>query len=306
MSDVRGKKSAGVHGLAGVGRACPVCGGPIAPGAPKAQRYCRSACRTKAYRDRPPTRPPIIYPDLYGPPMPWPPHEVPIAVVAHPQRRAQAEALAEEVYAEALLMDDAERPFGPFVNHLRAWSWLSGGNCPWSMVIEDDAVPLAVAPRGPQSFRWQLHAALRAARTPVVSFYLGRSRPPLWQSSIARAVGRTYLRDACFFTSSHLLHGVGYAIRTDLIPDMIQSIAPLQHTLGVDEAVSLWARARAHRVSYAWPSLLDHSDGPSLITDRPGDRTLPRRAWCVDSREVWGPTALPIPTPHLLREMLDD
>ena len=247
MSEVRGKTSAGVHGLAGVGRACLVCGGPIALSAPKARRYCRSVCRSKAYRERGPVAPPVTYPDLYEAPMPWAPHEVPIAVVAHPQRQEQAEALAEEVFAEILLMDDTVRPYGPFVNHLRAWSWLSGGNCPWSMVIEDDAVPLAVSPRGTQSFRWQLHAALRAARTPVVSFYLGRSRPPLWQSSIARTVGKTYFRDACFFTSSHLLHGVGYAIRTDLIPDMLQSVAPLQHTLAIDEAVSLWARVEPSR-----------------------------------------------------------
>ena len=304
MSRMRGKKSQGGHGLAGLGRACLSCGELMPPGANTTRKYCRSACRAKAYRDRHPSTPPVIYPDLYEPPMPWRNHEVPIAVVAHPQRQAQAEALAEEVYAEALLMDIADRPYGHFVNHLRAWSWLAGGNCPWSMVIEDDAVPLAVARRGVESFRWQLHSALRVARTPVVSLYLGRSRPPLWQSSIARAVGQTHLRDACFLTSSHLLHGVGYAIRTDLIPDMLRSIAPLQHTLAIDEAVSLWARAREHRVSYTWPSLLDHRDGPPVIADRPGDRSLPRRAWRVDSRRNWEPTAWPIPMPYALREML--
>lgn len=292
--------------LAGVGDRppCLYCGCPIDPRAHSARRYCGSACRSGAYRNRRPAPPEVSdapYPDLYEPPPPWPYHEVPVAIVAHPDRAGGIDALAEQVNAEAVLMDDIDSPLGPFVNHLRAWSWLSGGSCPWSVVMEDDAVPLAA--QGIRGFRWQLHAALAVARAPVVSFYLGRSRPPIWQPSIARAVGQTHFRDACFLTSSHLLHGVGYAIRTDLIPDMLQSVAPLRDTLAVDEAVSLWARARNHRVAYTWPSLLDHRDGPSLIADRPGDRSLPRRAWCVDSRRTWEPTAWPIPLPYALQEM---
>lgn len=292
----------GGHGLAGVTpRLCLQCNGPIDPDAPPAQKYCQGSCRSKAYRRRSKqSAPPIIHPDLHETPPPWPHHEVPIAVVAHPKRSEQAEALSEKIHAEAVIMDHPRYPDGHFVNHLRAWSWLSGGNCPWSVVLEDDAVPLS-RPPGTQSFRWQLHAALKAARSPVVSLYLGTSHPSLWQSCIALAVGQTHQRDACFFTSPYLLHGVGYAVRTELIPDLLKSITPLQHTLPIDAAVSLWCRARSHTVSYTWPSLVDHADGPSLIPDR--DRSLPRRAWCVDSRASWEPTALPLPLPEPLREM---
>lgn len=285
-------------------RVCLSCRGPMPGSAASRQKYCREACRTKAYRDRlrngyvPPSRTPnapeLIRLDSPEDPPPWPHWEVPIAIVAHHSRRDRVDDLAESVFAEAVVMDQPPDTVGHFVNHLRAWSWLAGGNCPWSVVIEDDAVPLP-ASRGAEGFRRQLHAALAAAPGPVVSLYLGRSRPPQWQSTIARTVDRT---DACFLASTHLLHGVGYAIRTELIPDMLQCITPLQQTLPIDEAVSLWCRAREHQILYTWPSLVDHLDGPTLIPDRVGEYDLPRRAWRHGYREgEWTSSVATLPTP---------
>lgn len=273
-------------------------------GAAPWQKYCRGPCRSKAYRERlrkghvPPNRlpkaPELIYPDAPDAPPPWPYREIPIAVVAHHDRRDRVDALADSVFAEAVAMDGPDDPVGHFVNHLRAWSWLAGGSCPWSVVMEDDAVPLPAA-RGPEGFRRQLHGALAVAPGPVVSLYLGRSRPPQWQPTIARTVDRA---DACFLSSTHLLHGVGYAIRTELIPDMLKSITPLQQTLPIDEAVSLWCRARNHQILYTWPSLVDHLDGPTLIPDRVGEYDLPRRAWRHGYRgEGWTSSVTRLPTP---------
>lgn len=232
-------------------------------------------------------------PDPLPAPMPWPPHEVPVMVVAHPQRLEQARHLAQETTAEAIAVDDG--PFGCEVNHLRAWEWLGSGRSPWSVVLEDDAVPV---PR----FRYQLHAALKVAPTPIVSLYLGRTRPPHWQSSIAAAVGHTRLQDACFLTAPALLHGVGYAIRTSLIPDLLARVPKLARSLPIDEAITVWARLAGHRISYTWPSLVDHHDGPSLINHRDGQpRRSGRVAWCADWREQWTPTTHEIAEPTHFR-----
>lgn len=194
--------------------------------------------------------------------------------------------------AEAVVVDD--RNYGCEVNHLRAWEWLAGGNCPWSVVIEDDAVPV-------ERFRYQLHAALRVAPTPIVSLYLGRVRPPHWQTSVAQTIGKTRLEDACFLTGSSLLHGVGYAIRTNLLPQFLQEMPEIIRLYPIDEAVTFWARQHNYRISYTWPSLVDHRDESSLVNHRDGKpRKSGRVAWCADWREQWSPTVCEIVDPDIL------
>ena len=231
-------------------------------------------------------------PDLAPAPMPWRFHEVPVAVVAHPDRSQHLDELALSVTAEAVVIDDNK--YGCEINHLRAWDWLSGGNCPWSVVIEDDALPV-------ERFRHQLHAALKVAPTPIVSLYLGRTRTPHWQQSVSQAIGRTQLQDACFLAAPALLHGVGYAIRTALIPDLLFSLPCMVKDLPIDEAITTWAKRRNHAISYTWPSLVDHRDEPSLVNHRDGQpRRSGRKAWHADWREKWEPTLGEIAQPEPL------
>ena len=226
-------------------------------------------------------------------PMPWKYHEVPVAIVTHPTRYQWATEMTLETGAEAICLDNIS--LGCEVNHLRAWEWLGGGSCPWSVVLEDDALPVP-------KFRLQLHSMLQVAPTPIVGLYLGQSRPPHWQPSIARAIAQTREADACFLRSRDLLHGVGYAIRTDLIPDLLEHVPHLiRANIPIDEAISIWARDRALGISHTWPSLVDHRDEVTLISHRDGQpRTEPRKAWHADWRERWEPTLGEIALPECL------
>lgn len=271
---------------------CAHCDDPFYARDPR-QLYCSPSCRVMACRKRR-TREQWAakhwLPDPVPEPMPWRFHEVPVAIVAHPSRLVQASIMGEQIFAEAIVVDD--KHYGCEVNHLRAWEWLAGGNCPWSVVIEDDAVPI-------DRFRHQLHAVLQAAPTPIVSLYLGRQRPPHWQHRIAEAIGRAKLTDACFLEATALLHGVGYAIRSALLPDLLAELPSRITDTPIDEAITAWARERDHLISYTWPSLLDHRDGPSLAAHHDGQpRRTGRTAWYADGREHWTPTLGEIAEPE--------
>lgn len=204
----------------------------------------------------------------------------PIAVVAHPKRYSMACALMDGIAAEALALDD--NGLGCARNHQRAWTWLKDGSSEWSVVLEDDALPVP-------HFRDQLNMALAKAPTPLVSLYLGRSRPMGAQPAIARVIAR----DVCWITSTHLLHGVGYAMRTELIPDMLDWVEDLEP---IDEAVTSWAQQNHYEIAYTRPSLVNHRDGETVLNFHPsmhadssyaGDSGDLRQAWLWGEREQW-------------------
>lgn len=181
-----------------------------------------------------------------------------IAVVAHRARAAQAEALAETVSAAHVSWDDGT--LGAEGNHRAAWEWMAANNtAPWTVILEDDAQPV-------DGFLNQAAAALTEAPTPLVSFYLGQSRPPQWQQKIADAIEKADANNAHWIVSTALIHGVAVALKTDLIPSMLNWVT--QTPLPIDEAISHWARAHHKAVSYSWPSLVEHADQGTLIKHR--------------------------------------
>jgi hypothetical protein len=209
---------------------------------------------------------------------------IPLAIVAHPLRIKMARALADQVSAEAIVVDsDGE---GAGVNHLGAWRWLQNSRGYWGVVLEDDAVPV-------DDFRDQLDRALAVAPTPIVSLYLGRGRPPKYQDAIARVIAPLY-SDPHWLVAAHLFHGVGYAVRHDLIESLLKGVEPLLDDLPIDDAISVWAQQSKHHISYTRPSLVNHRDLATLITQRvDGEpRTEMRVAWLCDSREWWGHQAV--------------
>jgi GR25 family glycosyltransferase involved in LPS biosynthesis len=195
---------------------------------------------------------------------------------------AQARQLSDAVGPAHIAIDDGA--LGCEGNHHRVWRQLSHSDTTWTVVLEDDALPV-------DGFREQLGSVLAAAPAPIVSLYLGRSRPPQWQQRIERATYAATVRDACFIVHSRLLHCVGVAIRTAMVGDMIDAIGGNAcRGLPIDEAISAWARANRYGVAYTWPSLVDHANGPTVAfhRDRAPRNDLPRRAWRTGTRSHWG------------------
>lgn len=198
-----------------------------------------------------------------------------IGIVAHTSRVTEAKQLQQQVKAEFISIDNGV--MGAEANHFVVQNHLSQLPSSWSVVLEDDALPV-------DGFRSQAAQALLMAPSPIVSFYLGRKRPPHWQKRIADAIANAKHTEATWIISTHLLHGVGYAIRTDLLP----SLLAFDSELPADQHIGAWARAYGHTISYLVPSLVDHKDLPTIVDHPDGDPRRPgRKAWTVGTRTHW-------------------
>ncbi|MCT7369450.1 hypothetical protein [Mycolicibacterium llatzerense] len=201
-----------------------------------------------------------------------------IAVVAHASRRSQARVLANFVGAAYTALDDGA--LGCERNHQRAWDWHRHNTTNgWAIVLEDDAIPVP-------GFTTQLHTALDVAPTPIVSLYLGTSRPPAWQPRIQAATAAANAHDASWIVGPQLLHAVGVAIHSDYVPALCDWLPRTK--CAVDQAIAAWAVTQHHEVAYTWPSLVDHADTDTIAAHHDGSpRTEPRRAWAAGTRDAW-------------------
>lgn len=204
-----------------------------------------------------------------------------IGIVAHTARASEARALRRLVGAEFISVDNGV--MGCDANHDLVQRHLSALPADWVVVLEDDAVPVP-------GFSRQLSGALGCAPSPVVGLYLGRLRPPQYQKCIAAAVNTADREGADWVLASRLFHGVGYAIRADLLASLTEF--PLDSP--ADERISEWALRNKHVVSYCWPSLVDHADFPTLI-ERHRDgvrRDSGRVAWRAGPHDGWSSVAV--------------
>lgn len=208
-----------------------------------------------------------------------------IGVVAHTSRLAQAEHLADQVGATILSVDDGL--LGCDDNHEQVQSLLATKPATWSVILEDDALPV-------EGFNDQLAQALTLSPSPIVSLYLGRLRPPQYQSAIEAATEAATLDNADWIISTHLFHAVGYAIRTELLPSLLNHLTPLP----VDQHITTWAQQYGHTIAYTWPSLIDHHDGPTVITQHPDQepRTPGRTAWNTAAHPTWSTRSVTVRT----------
>lgn len=232
--------------------------------------------------------------------------KVAIAIVAHKDRAKQVDRLVDWVDPDYVSWDDGT--LGPAENHLRAWENLAEEDAEVCLVLEDDAVPVA-------NFRSELSRVLAVAPTDLVSLYLGKGRPPHWQPTLAKVFGSLDRRlypnapDPSWLIADEVLHGVALAMKPSLIADMLpvvrRSTQPRRrHRLPVDEAIGAWARSAGIRVSYSLPSIVQHGDLPTLITEHTtghsgdtGIRDQPRRAWAMGTRRRWDGTSVEAPAP---------
>lgn len=198
-----------------------------------------------------------------------------IGIVGHKAREADHPELMKLAGTHHISVDDGS--LGCNRNHLKVWSELAAKPAHWLVVLEDDCVPIP-------DFRRQLALALAAAPTKVVSLYLGTGHPSVWQARIKTA---TEVADA-WIVGEKLLHGVGYAMQSELVPDMLADLAHPFRT-GIDSRITAWLNANRLLVGYCWPSIIDHLDEQSVIGAHPDGmpRNRPRHAWATGSREHW-------------------
>jgi len=197
-----------------------------------------------------------------------------IGIVAHTARLTQAEHLADLVAADYISVDDGT--LGCNGNHKKVWAHLNDYPTEWSIVLEDDAIPV-------DGFIEQAEQALRVAPAHVVSFYMGKHHIPTldWNHRKQQAIVQAELVDAHWMITNQLLHAVAVAIRTTYIPSMWHHINQMPDAFPIDEAITHWVCNTGHNVAYTWPSLIDHADQPTLFRhpdkmDRPPGRVAYR------------------------------
>lgn len=203
-----------------------------------------------------------------------------IGIVAHQSRTAAARRLATEVCADFISIDNGL--MGCDGNHQSVQHHLAELPSTWAVILEDDALPV-------DGFRDQIDHALPMAPSPIVSLYYGRQRPPHWQRRMDTALTKAQESQANWIIGTHLLHAVGYAIRTELLAGLLDHTS----TLPVDQHISQWAQRFGHLVSYTTPSLVDHADLPTVVDHPDGQARRPgRKAWTTGTRDNWNTEAV--------------
>lgn len=198
------------------------------------------------------------------------------AVVGHINRILAATDLAHSIGA-VVTLDDGSK--GAAANHLEAWRLTATLAAPWAAALEDDAQPVP-------GFLAQAEQALKVAPEPVVSMYLGRTRPKRWQERIAPAIATADRAGAHWLTATHVLHAVAVAMHASLREDWLDFAH--SSTLPPDERLTAWCIARGHRVAYTHPSLVQHADGPTLVRHaNTAGVHGPRKAWRTGTRDTW-------------------
>ncbi len=205
--------------------------------------------------------------------------DIRIAVVAHMKRIDHAAALAKQVDANYMTVDDGS--LGGTNNHRLAWQWHTTQKSHWAVTLEEDAIPV-------NDFRQQLELALLASPAPIVSLYLGHSRPHEFQKQIGQAITTAAQTGAHFITAADCIHAVGIAIQTKHTPSLVNHLTtPYWTPQPIDNAISTWARQNHHPVAYTYPSLCDHNDLIPVVA-RGGQAMQPGRiAWTVGTHDQW-------------------
>lgn len=195
------------------------------------------------------------------------------AVVADMRRLEPASRLATSL-SGALFVDNGS--LSVWENHARAWRYAAAQGKDWTVVLQDDALPI-------DNFDTHFKNAVEhLPTTGVVGLYVGISRPPQWQARIDAAITASDATDAAWIKARVLLWGVGVAIPSDRVLDMLDTAGGLP--IPYDQAIGWWARHEPEPMPIYYPShsLIDHADWPTLIRHQDGQpRVEPRRAWRI-------------------------
>lgn len=194
---------------------------------------------------------------------------VAVGIMAHASRADQLGALIEQlggVEAVEVSMDIAPASRDPqqrWVTGAGAWRAAAARGANWTLVLQDDAVLC-------EDFLDGFAAALRHLEGPaVVSPYMGRGRPA--STTVHRATSVADRRRETWIELQALYWGVAIALPTRVVPEMLAWCGPLRRD-NYDARIARFVLHRLRwRAMYTWPSLVQHRDGPSLVShSQPG------------------------------------
>lgn len=194
-----------------------------------------------------------------------------VTVMAHPKRKAQAEALAKEL------------KLGPFMDVTITWdeinsewdtgrrAWASGiGRGEWHLVIQDDAILT-------EHFYENIERAIKGLPTPntMISLYVGQCKP--FKRRIKEAVDKCY--SATWLRHNVLLWGVAVLMPTDHIEPMLEMVSGKRwDETPYDVRIGMFYQRNIIPVYYTMPSLVDHDEGIGSLLDHDATANEPRVA----------------------------
>lgn len=184
------------------------------------------------------------------------PTQVGMAICAHISRRTWADGLSEALSAPVALDNGS---LGSLANHDQAWRLAALRGREWSLVLEDDTLIC-------EDFEAHVSNALDSLPSlGVVSFYVGSGKP--YPLAVSEAVDRATRKGASWLRSKRLYWGPAVAMPTSWVPRMLKAVE--RSSRPYDQRLSDWVFSTDTPVYYSNPSLVDHRDAPSTITDKP-------------------------------------
>jgi hypothetical protein len=209
-----------------------------------------------------------------------------ITVMAHPKRKAQAEALALQLkqypFMDVSITWDEVNEEWDTGKHAM---WRGTGRGDWHVIIQDDAILT------PHFYENVLGAINAMPERSLISLYTGTARPipDRVKSAVDKAPDGSWLR------FHQLLWGVGIAIPTDQIEPMLEFVDDVN--LPYDNRIGEFYCRNGVTVYYTVPSLVDHDDDLDTLLEGHGRHVSPepRRAHRLASKLIhWTNQKAPI------------
>ena len=190
-----------------------------------------------------------------------------VAVMAHPKRKAQAEALALQLKTYPFMDVTISYDTPDAGSHQSEWDNGSRalragiGRGDWHAVIQDDAILC------PDFYTNLVNAIDNVPTKTLISLYTGTSRP--LGKRVKAAVDKAY--HATWLQYWLLLWGVGIVLPSSHIEPMLEFISDRDEPY--DTRIGIFYQRNRLPIYYTMPSLVDHDD--VLGTLIPGHGTEP-------------------------------
>lgn len=184
-----------------------------------------------------------------------------VAVMAHPKRRQQAEALAIELKKYSFMDVTIAYDSPKAGSHKEEWdngttALMRGvGRGDWHIVVQDDAI---LTP----NFYENIEGAIANVPTKsLISLYTGKPRP--MGKRVQQAVDK--VKDETWLQYWLLMWGVGILIPSSHIEPMIDFVSDREEQY--DTRIGIFYQRNRLPVYYTMPSLVDHDDDLDSLLD---------------------------------------